>query len=68
MEVSNYLKNCRDTLGLTQETLTHELYLFDQEHFSNIDITTISKWERGVTAPPMPRLKYIVRYFQKKSG
>ena len=68
MKISEYLKRCRDRLGLTQEALSHELYLFDLERFAGVDTTTISKWERGVSAPPLPRLKSLLRYFQAKSA
>jgi transcriptional regulator with XRE-family HTH domain len=61
MKISEYLKRCRDRLGLIQEALSHELYLFDLERFAGVDTTTFSKWERGVTAPPFPRLKRLPR-------
>ena len=51
--------------GLTQEELTQELYLYDDKHFDGIGITTISKWERGITEPKLPRQVSILTYFQK---
>lgn len=68
MKISEYIQRCRNGLGLTQDALVHRLYLWDDEAFGGIDSTTISKWERGATAPPMPRLQKLVRFFQEKSG
>ncbi|WP_456450978.1 helix-turn-helix domain-containing protein, partial [Hydrogenimonas sp.] len=68
MRFSDYLKACRERLGLTQEELVTELYLFDDARFEGITPTTMSRWERGATMPPMPRMADIVAYFQTRFG
>jgi len=68
MEISEYLKTCRSRLKMTQEELSHELYLYDDRRFEGIDTTTISKGERGVPSPPMPRLQALIRFFQSQSS
>ena len=68
MQFSEYLRSCRMKCELTQEQLTEALYLHDDENFDGIGITTISKWERGITAPKGPRQVSILKYFQKQTG
>lgn len=68
MKIADYLKKCRKRLQLTQESLVHSLYLWDDEIFGGIDTATVSKWERGVTAPLLPRLQALVRFFQEESS
>lgn len=63
---ANYLKDCRNRYNLTQEELAQEFFNFD-DIFHGIDAVTISRWERGVTAPSMERLKLIIKVFQKFS-
>jgi transcriptional regulator with XRE-family HTH domain len=68
MQFSEYLKRCRQTYGLTQEDLVSELYLFEDREFGGLDVTTLSKWERGRSQPPPLRMAEILRYFQERSG
>jgi transcriptional regulator with XRE-family HTH domain len=68
MRFGDYLKGCRERLGLTQEELVSELYIFDDERFEGVTPTTLSRWERGTTAPPMGRMAGIVAYFQSRLG
>ncbi len=68
MEFSDYLRRCRQALGLTQEELVTELYLFEDREFGGLDVTTLSKWERGRSQPPPLRMGEILRYFQERSG
>jgi len=68
MKIAKYLKDCRTRLNMTQEEFSYELYLFNNERFRGIDTTTISKWERGVTSPPIPRLQALIHFFQYKSS
>ena len=68
MQFNEYLKSCRVTCDLTQNQLTEELYLYDTDNFSNLETTTISKWERGTTKPKVGRQVSILKYFQKQTG
>ncbi len=61
---SDYLKTCREQSRLTQEQLVEELYLFDDSVFRGLDTTTVSKWERMVTQPKVPKQVRILQYFQ----
>ncbi len=64
MQFNEYLKICRTKNDLTQEELVQALYIFDTEHFSGLDTTTLSKWERAVTQPKLPKQASIIKYFQ----
>jgi transcriptional regulator with XRE-family HTH domain len=66
MKFGTFIKSCRERLSLTQEQLVHGLYLFDDQLFYGLDITTISKWERGITQPKAPKQVRILHYFQQK--
>lgn len=66
MRFSRYLRRCRQRLGLTQEALVTELYLFDDARFEGITPTTVSRWERDVTVPPTGRMADILAYFQSR--
>ncbi len=68
MQFREYLKRCREHNNLTQEGLVHALYSFDIAHFKGLDTTTVSKWERGITTPPISRQAAIIRYFQSLTG
>ena len=68
MHFSEYLKSCRVNCGFTQGQLTQELYFHDDDNFEGLDITTISKWERGITSPKGPRQVSILKFFQKQTG
>jgi len=65
MQFNEYLKTCRTKNTLTQEELVQALYIFDTEHFSGLDTTTLSKWERAVTQPKLLKQVSIIKYFQK---
>lgn len=64
MEFKEYLKRCREKHGLTQEKLVQELYFFD-DRFENLDMVTLSRWERGVTQPGIERETLIIRFFRR---
>jgi len=64
MQFHEYLKMCRVRHAFTQEELVQALYLFNVEHFSGLDTTTLSKWERGVTQPRIFKQVSIIHYFQ----
>lgn len=68
MHFGNYLKQCREKIGLTQEQLAHNLYAFDIDSFEGVQMTTISKWERAVSQPKLSRQVSILRYFQGETG
>jgi transcriptional regulator with XRE-family HTH domain len=68
LKFGEYLKDCRHRLGLTQEQLVHALYVHDTDSFASLDISTISKWERGVTKPKLAKQVSAIRYFQTLSG
>lgn len=44
------LRIARRSAGLTQKQLAHEL---------GVEAITVSRWERGVTSPSLPRLRRI---------
>ena len=67
MQVSAYLRHCRNTLNLSQEGLAHDLFRFDPDHFAHIDTAVISKWERNVVSPPIPRMQRLLHYFQTRT-
>ena len=64
MQFNEYLKTCRAKNALTQEELVQALYIFNTEHFSGLDATTLSKWERAVTQPKLLKQVSIIKYFQ----
>ncbi len=68
MKIADYVQKCREELDWTQHDLAQALYIWNDEFFGGIDTATISKWERGVTAPPMPRLQALIHFFQERSG
>ena len=68
MHFNQYLKQCREKVGLTQEQLAHNLYAFDIDSFSGVQMTTISKWERAISQPKLSRQVDILRYFQQETG
>jgi|GEM_PF-5167494 len=68
MYFKEYLKSFRNEYAMTQESLAHALYAFDPDTFGGIDTTTVSKWERGVTQPPVGKQVRILQFFQAHSG
>ena len=67
MHIADYLKECRDRLGMTQDALAEALYLFDDRVFEGVTSTTVSRWERGFTAPSVSRIAGLLRFFQEKT-
>ena len=65
MQFSQYVRSCRENSNLTQKQLSHALYLYDTESFNAINMSTLSKWERGVVQPKISKQVSIVKYFQK---
>ena len=55
-----YLKQVREEIGLTQKELATKLNLASAE-FASIDPVTISRWERGTTAPTVIKAIKILR-------
>jgi len=50
VEVGGRLRTARRSAGLTQKQLADEL---------GVESITVSRWERGVTTPSLPRLRRI---------
>jgi len=65
LQFSQYVRSCRENSNLTQKQLSHALYLYDTESFNAINMSTLSKWERGVVQPKISKQVSIVKYFQK---
>ncbi|WP_045495334.1 helix-turn-helix domain-containing protein [Vibrio hyugaensis] len=55
-----YLKQVREDIGLTQKALAAKLNLANTE-FASIDPVTISRWERGSTAPTVIKAIKVLR-------
>ena len=51
---ANYLKRLRSNRGLTQQQVIDYLSENDTS-FRSLDITTYSRWERGVTTPKISK-------------
>ena len=68
MKFNEYLKLCREKTRFTQEELVNELYGFDINNFKGLNTSTLSKWERSVTQPKIPKQVSIVKFFQKLTG
>lgn len=67
MKFNRYLKNCREQYHLTQEQLVQELYNYDSI-FLGLDISTLSRWERGLTRPSVERQIKIIYLFSTFSN
>ncbi|MEZ8088075.1 helix-turn-helix domain-containing protein [Vibrio sp. 1S139] len=59
---SDLIKKIRDEKGYTQREFVAKLQLASRE-FANVDHVTISRWERGVTAPNSAKAIRILRCF-----
>ncbi|MFH0265615.1 helix-turn-helix domain-containing protein [Vibrio rumoiensis] len=57
---SSYLVEIRTQKGLTQKKLLDSLIEYD-EAFKKLDLNTLSRWERGVTTPPLTKQILIAR-------
>ena len=68
MQFGEYLRSCRLGCELTQEELVSEIYQYDIEHFENLEVSTISKWECNSTHPSPSRQLSLLKFFQKKTG
>jgi len=53
MNVSQYLKNCRLAAGLTQKYVAKKFRWTSSQYVSN--------WERGLSSPPLRRLKKLCK-------
>lgn len=60
MKFANYLQRIRSEKELTQQSLLELLIEFD-DTFSKLDLTTLSRWERGVTTPKLEKQVIITR-------
>jgi len=59
MKFGDYIKHCRERYNLTQETLVEHLFLYD-EIFEKLDVSTLSRWERGVTCPNVEKQSIFI--------
>ncbi|MGR5448055.1 helix-turn-helix domain-containing protein [Vibrio jasicida] len=57
-----YLKNIRAEKDLTQQEMIDYLMTVDST-FSKLDITTLSRWERGTTKPKLSKQLMVARAF-----
>lgn len=57
---SHYLLEIRIAAGLTQQAFIDKLVDYD-ETFFKLDLTTFSRWERGITTPPLTKQILIFR-------
>ena len=64
MKFSTYLKQCREKQDFTQEQLVQELYNFN-DTFEALDVSTLSRWERGTTKPSIEKMLQTVEMFAK---
>lgn len=62
MEFKQFLKTNRLKKGLSQNNLLLELINY-HESFSSLDVTTISRWERGLSKPTAKRQVLIAQFF-----
>ncbi|MCG9781540.1 helix-turn-helix domain-containing protein [Vibrio brasiliensis] len=62
MQFGKLLKSQRLDRGFSQNNLLKELAKY-HESFSNLDINTISRWERGLSKPTKKRQILIARFF-----
>jgi len=66
LKFHNYLKKCRETYDFTQEELTSKLQSY-HTLFETLDISTLSRWERGVTHPSVEKKLNIIKLFEEYS-
>lgn len=57
---SGYLKHIRNDMQLTQQQLIEKL-IEHSTNFTTLDLTTYSRWERGVTTPKLSKQIHIAR-------
>ena len=68
LQFSQYLRTCRRHSKVTQEQLVQALYVYDTENFEALNMSILSKWERGVIQPKLAKQVSIVKYFQERTG
>jgi transcriptional regulator with XRE-family HTH domain len=56
----------RESLGLTQEKFIRELSGYDLA-FRKLNTVTLSRWERGVSLPPLSKQKKLLRFLWSAS-
>ncbi|MFV8458717.1 helix-turn-helix transcriptional regulator, partial [Vibrio owensii] len=61
-QFSSYLQEMRAKHNLTQQQVIDHLLGIDSA-FEKLDITTYSRWERGITAPKLAKQLMVVRAF-----
>lgn len=59
---SQYLQEIRKHSNLTQREMLNHLFSSDPS-FSKLDLTTLSRWERGITTPKLSKQLLIARIF-----
>ena len=64
MKFGEYIRVCRERYGLTQSALVDLLYGF-HDIFNGLDMVTLSRWERNVTAPNIERQRYFIEAMQE---
>lgn len=67
MKFNTYIKLCREKNHLTQEQLVQELYNYD-DVFQGLDVSTLSRWERGITKPSIEKMLKSVKLFSEMSN
>jgi len=66
MVFAEYLKSCRQKAEMTQDEVVHALYLLDEENFAGVNVSTLSRWERGITTPSTARIGTVLSFFQSR--
>ena len=61
-DIADYLRQCRAHSALSQEQLMLQLVDF-HEDFAELDTQTVSRWERGVVCPSLPRQVLLMQFF-----
>ncbi|MBN2646925.1 MAG: helix-turn-helix transcriptional regulator [Thiotrichales bacterium] len=64
---SDYLRICRENRAITQTELVDELLALD-DTFQALDVTTLSRWERGVSKPALGKQTLMIQYFSRHFG
>ena len=67
MKFHTYLKLCREKQALTQEQLVQKMYDFD-DTFSSLEVSSFSRWERGVSIPSISKMLKTVEVLSENSS
>lgn len=59
-ELGSYLQKCREAAGLTQREISLELEYSSAQFISN--------FERGISAPPLKKLRVLVKKYRMEQG